>query len=168
MFDTKKLETVQISKFAKKLNEDKKSNEMSSASTAHESAKSKRESSGDRDEEMDDLSQPEPINEFNDPAAGGFINDPASGGFIDDPAAGGFIDDPASGGQSPMKVRQIQSDLVEKPVKFKFGDKFTKKPLHVGKHLILLGRIHIQVFDLETFQTKIVLSGGEDQAEKLG
>lgn len=53
-------------------------------------------------------------------------------------------------------------------MKFKFGDKFTKKPLQVGKHLILLGRIHIQVFDLETFQTKIVLSGGEDQAEKLG
>lgn len=58
--------------------------------------------------------------------------------------------------------------MVEKPIKFKFGDKFTKKPLHVGKYLILLGRIHIQLFDLESFQTKIVLSGGEDQAEKLG
>jgi hypothetical protein len=49
MFDSKKYETVQISKFAKKLNEDRKSNEMKSASTAHESASPKRESSGDRD-----------------------------------------------------------------------------------------------------------------------
>ena len=101
---------------------------MNSASTAHESAKSKRESSGDRDVEMEDLSQP--INEFNDPAQGGFINDPAGGIIIDDPASGGAM-------------TQIQTDLVEKPVKFKFGDKFTKKPLHIGKHLILLGRIHI-------------------------
>jgi hypothetical protein len=47
MFDSKKCETVQISKFAKKLNEDKKANEMNSASTAHESPSPKRESSGD-------------------------------------------------------------------------------------------------------------------------
>jgi hypothetical protein len=76
MFDFVKKETVQISKFAKKLNEDRRSNEMNSASTAHESAKSKRESSGERDQDMEDLS---PVNEFNDPAAGGF-SDPAAGG----------------------------------------------------------------------------------------
>ena len=88
---------------------------------------------------MEDAS---PVNEFNDPAAGGIIID-----------------------QSSSHGRDY---LVEKVIKFKFGDKFTKKPLQVGKYLILLGRIHIQVFDLESFQTKIVLSGGEDQAEKLG
>ena len=76
MFDFVKKETVQISKFAKKLNEDRRANEMNSASTAHESAKSKRESSGERDQDMEDLS---PVNEFNDPAAGGF-SDPTAGG----------------------------------------------------------------------------------------
>lgn len=54
MFDIEKKETVQISKFAKKLNEDRKSNEMNSASTAHESAQSKRESSEERDQDMED------------------------------------------------------------------------------------------------------------------
>ena len=116
---------------------------MNSASTAHESAKSRRESSGERDHEMEDLS---PMNEFNDPAAGDIMMDPSSGNDLS----------------------HGRDYLVEKAIKFKFGDKFTKKPLQVGKYLILLGRIHIQVFDLESFQTKIILSGGEDQAEKLG
>lgn len=39
----------------------------------------------------------------------------------------------------------------EKPIRFKFGDKFTKKPIQIGKYLVLLGRIHVQLFDLETF-----------------
>ena len=38
----------------------------------------------------------------------------------------------------------------------------------MGKYLVFLGRIHIQLFDTETLETKILLSVGEDQAEKFG
>jgi hypothetical protein len=62
----------------------------------------------------------------------------------------------------------VVEDKFETSIKLKFGDKFTKKPLQVGKYLILLGRIHIHLFDLETFKTKIITSSGEDRAEKLG
>lgn len=62
----------------------------------------------------------------------------------------------------PLVLPEVQK------IKFKFGDKFTKKPIQHGKYLVMLGRIHIQLFDLETFETKILLSVGEDQAEKLG
>lgn len=54
------------------------------------------------------------------------------------------------------------------PFKFQFGDKFTKRPLQYGKHLVLLGRLHIHVMDLETLETRVLISVGEDQAEKVG
>lgn len=47
-------------------------------------------------------------------------------------------------------------------VTLKFGDKFTKKPIQRGKHLILLGRMHLHLFNLETFSSKILLKVGED------
>jgi hypothetical protein len=47
---------------------------MKSASTACESASSKKESSEDSsNSDMEDTEQ-EPLNEFNDPAAGGFVD----------------------------------------------------------------------------------------------
>lgn len=48
------------------------------------------------------------------------------------------------------------------------GDKFTKRPLQYGKYLILLGRLHIQLLDLETLETMVLDHTGEDAAEKLG
>ncbi len=32
----------------------------------------------------------------------------------------------------------------------------------------MLGRLHIHVMDLETLETKVLISVGEDQAEKVG
>ena len=42
------------------------------------------------------------------------------------------------------------------------GDKFTKKPVKVGDNLVLLGRLHIHIFNLNTFKTAIIYDGGED------
>lgn len=66
--------------------------------------------------------------------------------------------------------RADSGEELEEPrqIKFKYGDKFTKKPIQMGKYLVFLGRIHIQLFDTETLETKILLSVGEDQAEKFG
>lgn len=62
-----------------------------------------------------------------------------------------------------------QSESGRKPqFKFQFGDKFTKRPLQYGKYLVLLGRLHIHVMDLETLETRVLISVGEDQAEKVG
>ena len=57
---------------------------------------------------------------------------------------------------------------IKRNIAFKFGDKFTKRPIQFGKYLVLLGRLHIHLFDVTTFQTKILISVGEDQAEKIG
>lgn len=58
--------------------------------------------------------------------------------------------DPASDSEDFMEIseneypEQIPLVLPEvKKIKFKFGDKFTKKPIQHGKYLVLLGRIHI-------------------------
>lgn len=53
-------------------------------------------------------------------------------------------------------------------VQFKIADKFTKKPLKCDKYLVFLGRSHIQMFDSDTFKTKILINVGEDQAERVG
>ena len=65
----------------------------------------------------------------------------------------------------PMQPSEFS---LKRDVAFRFGDKFTKKPIQFGKYLVLLGRIHIHLFDLTTFKTKILISVGEDQAEKIG
>ena len=57
---------------------------------------------------------------------------------------------------------------VRRNLGFKLGDKFTKKPLQYGKWLVFLGRIHVHMFNLEDFSTRILVSIGEDQAEKVG
>lgn len=113
---------------------------MASASTAHESPSPNRESSSpSSNRESSNDSMEDQTEPINE------FNDPAAGGQMSD-----------------------EDQVVSKVIKFKFGDKFTKKPLQYENYLILLGRIHVQIFDLETFQTKILLSAGEDQAEKLG
>ena len=66
---------------------------------------------------------------------------------------------------SPMRFdsNARQSESGRKPqFKFQFGDKFTKRPLQYGKYLVLLGRLHIHVMDLETLETKVLISVGED------
>ena len=70
----------------------------------------------------------------------------------------------SSDGSDPVEEEQEEP----RQIKFKFGDKYTKKPIQYGKYLIFLGRIHIQLFDTESLETKILLSVGEDQAEKVG
>jgi len=55
-----------------------------------------------------------------------------------------------------------EEELTSKRIRFKFGDKFTKKPLQYRNNLVLLGRTHIQILDLETFETKFLSSVGED------
>ena len=50
----------------------------------------------------------------------------------------------------------------------KYGDKFTKKPLLWESSLVLFGRLHIQTFDLGTFQSGVLISRGEDDAERIG
>lgn len=64
-------------------------------------------------------------------------------------------------------MRQIDEEQ-RKPIYLPYGDKFTKKPLQRGKYLILLGRMHIQAFNMQNFTTKILLYHGEDQAERQG
>lgn len=57
---------------------------------------------------------------------------------------------------------------MRRDIAFRLGDKFTKKPLQFGKYLVLLGRIHVHLYNLEDHSTKILVSIGEDQAEKVG
>lgn len=57
---------------------------------------------------------------------------------------------------------------VQRKNALRFGDKFTKKPIQIGKYLVMLGRIHVHLMDLETRETKVLISIGEDQAEKVG
>ena len=74
-----------------------------------------------------------------------------------------------SSGEEMYQINQINSNKEGKlNISVKYGDKFTKKPIEYGKYLILLGRTHIHLFDLETFSSKVLLKMGEDRAENLG
>ena len=77
-------------------------------------------------------------------------------------------DSASSSNSGSSQIEDTSSDESQKAVKFRCGDKFTKKPIQYGKYLVLLGRIHIHLFDTETLETKILLHVGEDQAEKFG
>ena len=46
------------------------------------------------------------------------------------------------------------------------GDKITKRPIQHGKHLVILARTHIHLFDVATFTSHYLHNGGEDDAEK--
>ena len=46
------------------------------------------------------------------------------------------------------------------------GDKITKRPLQHGKYLIILGRTHIHLFDVQNFTSHYLHNCGEDDAEK--
>lgn len=76
--------------------------------------------------------------------------------------------DPDSGQRRFDSTKRRSEHGRGQPFKFQFGDKFTKRPLQHGKHLVLLGRLHIHVMDLETLETRVLISVGEDAAEKVG
>ena len=58
------------------------------------------------------------------------------------------------------------ADKNQKMIKLKFGDKFTKKPIQVKDEIVLLGRSHIHVINSKDWSTKVLISVGEDFAEK--
>ena len=47
------------------------------------------------------------------------------------------------------------------------GDKITKKPVQYGHYLVIRGRSHIHLFDVQTFTSHYLPNSGEDNAEKL-
>lgn len=53
-------------------------------------------------------------------------------------------------------------------LKLREGDKFTKQPVWYGKHLIMLGRRHLHVFNLTNGHQCVMVNHGEDQAESVG
>lgn len=69
-----------------------------------------------------------------------------------------------------MEIAQIRKNdrYQRRRIYLQNGDKYTKKPLQYCKYLILLGRMHIQVFNVANFTTSIVQNNGEDYAEKFG
>ena len=58
--------------------------------------------------------------------------------------------------------RETVKSYKKKDFKLQVGDKFTKKPLQCGRHLVCLGRQHIHALDLKTLETKMLKSVGED------
>lgn len=63
---------------------------------------------------------------------------------------------------------QIEYNKQLKSIYFHYGDKFTKRPIQHGRHLILLGRMHLFTFDVVSFESKMLQFYGEDYAEKQG
>ena len=64
------------------------------------------------------------------------------------------------------EINTFVADSKQKMIKLKFGDKFTKKPIQVKDDIILLGRSHIHVINSKDWSTKVLISVGEDFAEK--
>jgi hypothetical protein len=60
-----------------------------------------------------------------------------------------------------------QADDEEAPMNLLQEDKFTKKPLRYKNWLILFGREHIHMFNLENFETRIIRNKGESFVEDL-
>ena len=55
-----------------------------------------------------------------------------------------------------LSKQQVMDLIQRKQIYLPYGDKFTKKPLQYGKFLILLGRCHILVFNMQTLQSKML------------
>ena len=53
-------------------------------------------------------------------------------------------------------------------LKLKDGDKFTKQPVWIGKHLFMLGRDHIHSLNLESGFVNSWTYLGENAAERAG